>query len=267
MGPSSRPIHCSMAAFPGMSHLDAVKLAIARQATGQLEESALGLISLGHVQLVPQNRGCIDPCLASGLREAYPHIQFRLHANVRVSDRWAIYDLAGFKLLHSHFVEAARIHALLGATAYSAHSGRRDQATLPELFDYARRAADLFNSPVAIEGQYPTAHNEYLISSWQEYQTLFESGVPYALDLSHLNIVAQQTGETWTTLVREMLSSDRCLEVHLSDNDGTGDHHQRLNRQPWWFDLLKDINPDAVLFTEGNHLFQRKGNGYGNSTP
>jgi hypothetical protein len=32
-----------MAAFLGMSHLDAVKLAIARQATGQLEESAAQL--------------------------------------------------------------------------------------------------------------------------------------------------------------------------------------------------------------------------------
>jgi hypothetical protein len=257
MAPNS-PIQCSMAAFPGMSHLDAVQLAMARQASGQLEEAALGTISLGHVQLVPQNRGCLDESLAVGLRAAYPKTQFRLHANVRISDRWAIYDLSGFELHRAHFVGAAKIHALLGATAYSAHSGRRDQATLPELFDHARRAADLFNSPVAIEGQYPAAQNEYLIATWQEYQALFESGVPYAIDLSHLNIVAQKTGETWTTLVREMLGCERCLEVHLSDNDGTGDHHQRLNRQPWWFGLLKDIHPDAVIFTEGNHLFERK---------
>ena len=72
------------------------------------------------------------------------------------------------------------------------------------MFDKARRCSDLFGCPVAIEGQYPAAGDDphkLLVSSWPEYRAVLDSGVPYALDLSHLNILAHRTGQRDDTLV------------------------------------------------------------------
>lgn len=91
------------------------------------------------------------------------------------------------------------------------------------------------------------------MSIWDEYRLLFDSGVPYALDLSHLNILAHQSGQKEATLVQEMLACERCTEVHVSDNDGSGDWHQVCESKPWWYSLLSYIHHDAVIFTEGNH--------------
>jgi hypothetical protein len=77
--------------------------------------------------------------------------------------------------------------------------------------------------------------------------------VPYALDLSHLHILATRTGRRETTLVAEMLACERCIEVHVSDNDGQGDWHQVCAEPPWWHPLLPHIHPHAVVFSEGNH--------------
>lgn len=125
---------------------------------------------------------------------------------------------------------------------------------MEQLLHNARRAADLFECPVAIEGHYPNAGDQYLVASWKEYQQLMESGVPFAVDLSHLHIVATASGRIEATLVKEMLSSDRCLEVHVSTNDGRGDQHRICAGTPWWIDCLPSIHPHAVIFSEGNHL-------------
>lgn len=117
----------------------------------------------------------------------------------------------------------------------------------------ARRCADLFDCPVGVEGHYPTAGDTWLLASWDEYRTLFDSGVPYALDLSHLHIVANHSGRREDTLVAEMLASDRCLEIHVSDNDGRADRHAVCVEPPWWFALLRHAHGEAVIFSEGNH--------------
>ncbi|MDR2032821.1 MAG: hypothetical protein LBP86_11370 [Azoarcus sp.] len=91
--------------------------------------------------------------------------------------------------------------------------------------------------------------------TWAEYRALFESGVPYALDLSHLNILATWSGRRETALVAEMLACERCLEIHVSDNDGHGDGHLVCEAPPWWFDLLDGCHGGAVIFAEGNHRF------------
>jgi hypothetical protein len=84
-----------------------------------------------------------------------------------------------------------------------------------------------------------------------------ESGVPYAIDLSHLHILACHSGVRDDALVRDMLACERCIEVHVSANDGRGDWHQICQRPPWWWPLLRHINPKAVVFSEGNHRRKR----------
>jgi hypothetical protein len=240
--------HVSLACWPGLRHEAAAALLCE-----PVEEPLFGRLSAEHVQLVPQSLGCLDEALADALRAAHPGTRFRLHANVQVLPRHRLADLSGFALHADWFAQAARISQRLEAPAYTAHAGRRCEADLPRMLDHARRCADLFGCPVGVEGHYPSAGDVWLVSSWAEYRAVFESGVPYALDLSHLHILATRTGRRETTLVAEMLACERCIEVHVSDNDGQGDWHQVCAEPPWWHPLLPHIHPHAVVFSEGNH--------------
>lgn len=246
-------INVSLAAFPGMRHEQAAIHAIKEARRGRLREPVLGKIAAADVQLVPQSFGMLTDDLVDSLKAAFPDTRFRLHANVRVLPQHRFADLSGLSLHGDWFAQAARIHKRVGASAYTAHSGSRAEASMAEMLDNARRAADMFGTPVGVEGQYPVEGDTLLVSSWDEYRQLFESGVPYAVDLSHLHILACRSGSREDSLLREMLSCERYLEVHLSDNDGKGDQHQICTEPNWWLPLLSVIHPAAVVFTEGNH--------------
>lgn len=241
----------SLACWPGLDYSQVPEVV-----AHPPDEPLFGRLSTAHVQIVPQTIGLLDEEQADSLRAAFPDIQFRLHANVRVLPRHRMADLSTFDTDLDWFRQAAVISRRIGAPAYSAHAGYRRNATLAQVIENARRCADLFGCPVAIEGLYPDRHNTQLVSTWTGYRTVFGSGVPYALDLSHLNIVAHQSGRE-DGLVAEMLACERCIEVHVSDNDGSGDWHQVCTDEPWWYSLLSHINPSAVIFSEGNHRRRR----------
>jgi len=251
-------VNLSLAALPGLMHEDAARTAHTWSQAGLLSEPLLGQLSLDHVQLVPQSHGRVNEELVEHLRREYPETQFRLHANVRVLSQHVFADLSGLHLYPEYFSRAARMSQALGASAYSAHSGTREQASMSEMLESARRLADLFGCPVAVEGQYPNKGNTLLVNSWEEYREVFDSGVPYALDLSHLNILAEKSGVFEVTLVQEMLSCERCIEVHVSDNDGQGDQHRVCDELTWWFGLMRYTHPQAVVFSEGNHRLRLK---------
>ncbi|UEC01679.1 hypothetical protein [Burkholderia vietnamiensis] len=246
-------VHVSLACWPGLRH----ETAAARLHEPPVEP-LFGTLCTSHVQLVPQNLGRLDEDLVDTLRVAHPGTHFRLHANVQVLDKRRIADLSGFDRHVDWFAQAAHISQHLGAQVYTAHAGRRAESDLMGLFDNARRCADLFDCPVGIEGHYPTPGDTWLVSGWFEYRALFESGVPYALDLSHLNIVAHHSARLECSLVAEMLACERCLEVHVSTNDGMGDQHAVCDAPPWWLPLLRHVHRDAVVFSEGNHLATAK---------
>lgn len=255
--PLSMEINISLAAYPGLRHPDAAITACEAAKAGVLSEPLFPIISAKHVQLVPQNFGVIDLDLCDFLLKAFSETQFRLHANVCVLKRLVRVDISNFDQHQDWFKQAAIINRHLNAPAYSAHSGYRSEATMHEMLTNAKKISDLFNCPVAVEGQYPTSKNDLLVSTWQEYRELFESGVPYALDLSHINILATQTQHKELTMLSEMLACERCLEIHVSENDGRGDWHQVCETTPWWHPLLKYAHSDAVIFTEGNHRKKR----------
>lgn len=209
------------------------------------------------MQFVPQSFGSLTEEVVDTLIAAFAQVRFRLHANVRVLPVHRVADLSGFPLHADWFQQAARISQRLAAPAYTAHSGSRSEATLTEMLDHARRCADLFGCAVGVEGQYPAKGDPWLVSNWAEYRQLFQSGVPYAIDLSHLNILAARSGTRENGLLQEMLACERCIEVHVSDNDGRGDWHQVCEQPPWWLPQLQHINPDAVVFSEGNHRRKR----------
>jgi hypothetical protein len=260
-GSQQRAVNVSLAAFPGMTNEWAADAALSAVRSGSLTEPLFGPLHAAHVQLVPQSTSLLMEEVAHALKARHPDTRFRLHANVRVTREYRAADLANMRQHIEWFREAARISQCLDAPAYTAPSGRRADACLSEALDNARRLADVFDCPVGIEGQYPTKGNALLVATWDEYRTVLESGVPFAVDLSHLNILAHQSGRYEMTLVQEMLASERCIEVHVSDNDGCGDWHRVCVKPLWWTPLLKHINVDAVIFSEGNQRRYRRGAG------
>lgn len=253
---SAPKIHLSFAAYPGYRHEESAQRAHQEKSSGALMEPALGEISLDHIQIVPQNRGVFDIEAAHALREQYPNSQFRLHANVHVMPRRMIYDISNFEQNKAWFEYAAKVSQALGAAAYSAHAGYKKEATLDEVFANTLRIQDLFGHKVAVEGLYRDKEDTQQLSTWADYARLLEAGVYYALDLSHLNIVAFTERKREHTLVQELLASPFCIEVHVSDNNGRGDQHAPCNRAPWWTVHLEHVNPDAIFFSEGNRRLE-----------
>ncbi|MHB1666066.1 apurinic/apyrimidinic endonuclease family protein [Thiomonas sp.] len=240
----------STACWPGLSFSEA----LARLRTAQ--EPAWGPIQAEHVQLCPQNSGALDEATLAQLQQESPGTQFRLHANVRIGSRRITWNAA-----QAHKPEAqgdfqrwAALSRWLNAPAYTLHAGRRDQASLPRLWDNIRRLEQWFGCPVGVEGHYTTPEDAFLLSTWAEYALLLEAGVSFVVDLSHLNIVAHQSGGWEPALVRELLAHPKCIEIHLSGNDGRQDHHQALRDPPEWAPFLTSANGTAVWFTEGNQL-------------
>lgn len=248
-------VNASAACFPGYTPEDAM----AALEKG-IKEPLFGGLSLDKVQLCPQNHGALtDECLL-WLMGKYPETAFRLHANVRTRSgqpRWTAADVGSGSEVY--FRELGRLSALLKADAYTLHAGRRESATLKQLRDNLKVLEDWMGISVGVEGLYPSSRGIWLIDSWAEYRWLLESGMRFAMDLSHLNIVAHHEQRVEVGLVAELLASPLCLEVHVSTNDGRRDAHRVPNEPPWWFDVLVAAtvtNPDLVIFSEGNQLRQ-----------
>lgn len=242
-----KPFYFSLAAFGTMSIPDAVHCA------QSVEMDILGNpISANKLQICPQNRRGVNRELCDILLERYPDTEFRLHANVNITGRpfivdasnWGDYTLDWFTTLREYV-------QLLKTPLYTLHAGRRDNCTLPELFDKIREIEDFLQIPVGVEGLYPERDGKWLINSWKEYEAMLNSGVNYALDLSHLNIVGFHEQSYPLDLVQAMLESERCIEVHISHNEGYSDSHRNIIEETWWWGLLKYTNPKADIFTEG----------------
>jgi hypothetical protein len=125
---------------------------------------------------------------------------------------------------------------------------------LEQVFANVRELEQRMGLVVALEGLYPDERVHWHMSHWEDYARLLEERIPFALDLSHLNIVAYRTGKVEGALVRELLSSQWCVEVHVSGNSGDSDSHLVVKGNPWWIEYLGDFNPDAVVFTEAKLL-------------
>lgn len=241
------PVNVSLACFPGLPLEASVEKATVAAASNH---DGLGPLSIQHVQICPQVATQMTEDLAHSLRSQSPTLNWRLHANVWVRERRVIRDLADWDLDRLYFHQLAIISKALDASAYTAHAGLRSKASLAEVLDATRAAADLFQCRVGIEGHYPTLGDQFLLSSWDEYATLLEARVDFALDLSHLHIVATASGKSERGLVTELLASEHCIEVHVSGNDGTRDQHAGIDGNEWWLNLLGSANQDATIFTE-----------------
>jgi hypothetical protein len=101
---------------------------------------------------------------------------------------------------------------------------------------------------------YPSNKDTFNICTSDDYRWLLHSGLMMAIDVSHLNIVRTREGGLDQELIDELLISDRCLEVHISHNNGIADAHLPLPVEPpwWWSSLVKAITarPSLPVFCE-----------------
>lgn len=293
-GKMAHKLNATTAMFPKLDHLKAVHKIHNTELT-----DCFGWIETNHIQLCPQNLGSIDSSVTNDLLKFYPSTKFRLHADVRIDHQPRKNHDAieyPYQVIEEKFAKTLRIksgydllpecgwfHDLRIASAVwlnsdvaVLHAGNREHGDLAKLRDcvkylnyhysildgqFAYRSVNkLFpNFRVAIEGLYPVKGNTLLISTWTEYQWLLESGLEYAIDLSHLNIVAKRSRKTERSLTEELISSPMCVEVHVSANDGYEDLHLPItDYDTWWLPLLGKIHPDAVLFCESNYQSKRR---------
>jgi len=241
-------IHPSLGAWRAMSAESAIQMA--RSAS----EPLFGALDCAHAQVCPQNPGKLTPETAARLREQNPDVQFRLHANAQVAGWSSHADASTFPSFRDYFRALKAVSEAFGAAGYTWHAGKRANATLAEVLDRTRALQDEWGIEVGIEGMYPTDNDRYILSTWGEYRALLASGVSYALDLSHLNILAHRSGVREDGLVAELLSSPSCMEVHISGNNGDADTHGQLATEPWWWGLLDRVNDRALIFTEGGQI-------------
>jgi hypothetical protein len=198
--------------------------------------------------------GTLNLDVVNDLRRENPDVRFRLHANARVSGWSSQADAASLDQHEDYFHGLFELSEAINAPTYTWHAGLRRNAGLDRVLWRTRALQDSMGIPVGIEGMYPTTDDRYLLSTWAEYATLLKSGTAFALDLSHIHILATKSGRN-DPLLADLLASPACIEIHISGNDGTGDQHGRLSMKPWWWStFLANANPLATVFTEGNQV-------------
>ncbi len=212
-----------------------------------------------NIQICPQHIGFISETTTNRIKSKYPTTQFRLHANIRVNTTHRSFD-AGFDLLDNleYATKIKTIQQQLNAQIYSYHAPMRHNKSWNEIITNVLKLQDFLGIPTAIEGLYPNSKNQDDL--WKDsitaYEQILKSDLFFALDLSHLNIVYEQIDDfnkqQLILLTKEMLQNKKCIEVHISGNDGNHDSHNAIDKHIWWLDILNKahLSQDCVIFCE-----------------
>ena len=243
------PIYPTSAMFPGLTLSSCIEV------LHLLRKEYRGL-NLDRLQICPQSFGTIDDNTVQFLRSTYPNIQFQLHSNVRTTlGKEPVHANHRHPEAYAYLEEFDRLTEALGATVYSIHAGLRCQSTLEEMYENLKEFNRRFAITIAVEGMYPDRKNQYLLNSWQEYESLLSAKVHYAIDLSHLNIVSTYEHHQDLPLTKSLLSNPWCMEIHISSNSGKADSHLPIQQieEEWWYSALSHKNPHALIFAEENH--------------
>lgn len=258
-------INATTANFPGTSYEDAIS-----SVHQGIEEKALGQIQTNHMQLCPQNRGVLSALFCEKIKELFPTTQFRVHANAKVHPILemfdASYDMSETRVMR-YMKSLKEVNRLIQAPIYSYHAGRRT-TTYEQMRKNVLNLQEYLQIPVAVEGLYPSKRDDWFISSLKDYESLLTDEMNYALDLSHLQIVCYREKTYDLDLIRALLSDEKCLEIHVSDNNCVADSHSKLEGDKWWFEALQGatIHPHTHFFTEGNHIKRDSKNNSENDT-
>jgi hypothetical protein len=226
-------------------------LAASDAARSGMHVHCLGHITTPTLQICPQNTGVIDEATLDAVMRSHPESSIRFHANVQMLPQRLLQDVVDFDTCHPYWKRMKVLTQYAELPVYSAHAGLRRDRDMRYVLDQQARLMDFLGIPVALEGHYPTRDNHYLASDWAEWDMMYQSGLPYVVDLSHAAIIANLKHQREDALLINMLSHPSCLEVHLSGNDGRADQHTAMHGHEWWWPLLKYTHSQAEGFYEG----------------
>ena len=237
------------AMFPGL---------MIHKAMEAIDELRKEYMQLGRqcVQICPQSYGVFTEDTARNLAQRYPDVAFQLHSNVRISlGKQPVHANSRGAWAEQYLKEYDQLSKVLGASVYSLHAGERKESSLEEMFDIVREWNSRYRTTIAVEGMYPDRRQRYLLSSWDEYARLLEANIPFAIDVSHLNIVAHIEGRRELELTAELLRHANCMEIHVSSNRGRADSHRPIPdiEREWWYPALLQKNRSAWIFAEENY--------------
>lgn len=248
-------VFAASSVVPMASHKKAVQLIQAG-----LVDDVFGKLSPEKIQICPQHAGYLNDDLIDEFVETYPNTEFRLHASPKIKGQESkIFYVSNANDNMDYFKKADQINQTFKSSGYSIHAGERADATIDQMIDRLQMIQDNSETTVAVEGLYPSKSNRWLMSSWEEYERVAERGCLYALDLSHLNIVAKHHGRN-DALVEALIKSSQCIEIHVSENDGRSDSHKTMEtlNPPWWMQILMNSKSKADIFYEGILVDPRK---------
>lgn len=209
-----------------------------------------------YIQLCPQNNTeIITTDLLKSIRMEYPTIQFRFHANPRITKNYLLVDLSSdfrTKKNKEYITTMRNMNDILGGSDYTIHAG--DNKNIKQIEYRVNYLSDFFGCKVGVEGLY-TGIRGYSLNSWSQYaELLIKTKINYAIDLSHINIIAKNESYNDFPLLAELLSSDRCIEVHISGNDGYCDRHEIYRSDDlyvnFYLDNMSRFNFKSILFLE-----------------
>ncbi len=230
-------------------HQDAISAS--QQARSGMSIPLLGQVTSPTLQICPQNTGMLNEGVLDTISANYPSVDIRLHANVQMLPLRILMDIVNFDRTHPYWVRLRELIKHVEMKVYSAHAGLRGQYDMDFVLQQQSRLMDFLGIPVALEGHYPTRDNRYLASDWSEWAQIYQSGLPFVVDLSHAAIIAHLKRHREDGLLIDMLKDPNCLEVHISGNDGRADQHTSLHGHEWWWPLMQHIHSDAEIFYEG----------------
>lgn len=254
-----KPIHPALAIFPRKGPEHSMDTIVSVGADGEYP------LDTSKAQITPQNFAKWTPEQTRAFADRYPNTTFRFHASVRLGNyeyekpREAWFDLAGFvrqpRLARAYFEALGECNAALGSPLYSFHTGRKvGSGSIQQLKRAFNEIQSIMQCECAIETLYPLKARPgyHWVESWREHEELLASGVPFVLDMSHLNIIAHSEGHN-LTLVEAMLAAPQLKEIHISGNDGTADAHESLasTTGAWWWPLVEAYEGPADIFSEG----------------
>lgn len=247
-------IYGTTAIFPGKSYA----FALNRLHTEVLEVGGVK-VKTEKIQLCPQTRDVMTVEVAKFLRMNWPKVDFRLHANCKMSPWLHQFDAStpwDEPWVRTYVNQMKKVQKALGASVFSWHASGHSPSNLKTAIDSTKRLSDELEVVVAIEGLYPGAHSGAVLTNEEEYEVLAKSGVPMALDLSHLYICYHQGTLKNKERIAEWLANDKCLEVHLSYNDGCRDSHASYpaGELPFGWEFLLNCSKNASIFSESRSV-------------
>ncbi len=226
-------------------------LVAATQARNGIEVKCIGRVGAQILQVCPQQSDLITEASLNALMEAFPGVEIRFHSNIHVITQRVLRDVIDFDASDLYWKRMKALGQHAGVTSYSAHAGFREKGDMTSLFQQQQRMTDFLGVPVALEGHYPVRGNRFLCSDWAEWEAMYNSELPFVVDVSHAAIIANIKRERNDDLIGAMLSSERCLEIHISGNNGIADQHTELSGQEWWWSLIAGRNQESHIFYEG----------------